>query len=82
MNLKINQQILHHRVKQNVGQNSMCFKGCEAIPERLAALFSGFQKEKKRYSSEKNIQKSNTGSLFMLAKDISMRSQETACTQT
>lgn len=63
MNLKINQYILHHRVKQNVGQNSMCFKGCKAIPEGLAALFSGFQKEKKRLQLRKNIQKSNTGSL-------------------
>lgn len=62
MNLKINQYILHHRVKQNVGQNSMCFKGCKAIPEGLAALFSGFQ-EKKRLQLRKNIQKSNTGSL-------------------
>lgn len=53
MNLKINQWILHHRVKQNIGQNSLCFKGCEAIPEGLAALFSGFQKEKKRLQLRK-----------------------------
>lgn len=57
MNLKINQYILHHRVKQNVGQNSMCFKGCKAIPEGLAALFSGFQKEKKRLQLRKKHSK-------------------------
>lgn len=61
MNLKIIQYILlifeQQRKTKSGGQNGMHFKDCEAIPEGLIDLDSGFRKGKKKSTIQERKKK-------------------------